>query len=72
MANKQEARIQVDGMHCAGCVARVTAALTKLASVDVKEVQVGSAAVLYDASLISRQQIAGAINKIGFQARPEE
>lgn len=71
MAKKQEARFHVDGMHCAGCVTRVTAALRKLAAVDVKDVKVGSAAVLYDASSISPQVIADAINRIGFQAALE-
>ncbi len=71
MANKQEARFHVEGMHCAGCVTRVSAALKKLATVDVKDVQVGSAAVLYDASSISPSVIADAINRIGFQAELE-
>ncbi len=72
MANKQEARFHVDGMHCVGCVTRVTAALRKLTAVDVKYVQVGSAAVLYDSSSISPQLIADAINRIGFQAALEQ
>jgi copper chaperone CopZ len=71
MAKKQEARFHVEGMHCAGCVTRVTAALRKLTAVDVKDVQVGSAAVLYDASSTSPQLIADAINRIGFQAALE-
>lgn len=71
MAKKQEARFQVDGMHCAGCVTRVTAALRQLTAVDVKDVQVGSAAVLYDSSSTSPQLIADAINRIGFQAALE-
>ena len=51
MADKQEARFHIEGMHCDGCVTRVTAALKKLATVDVKDVKVGSAAVLHDTSL---------------------
>ncbi len=72
MAKKQEARFHVDGMHCAGCVTRVTAALRKMTAVDVKDVQVGSAAVLYDASTTSPQFIAEAINRVGFQAALEQ
>jgi copper chaperone len=72
MANKQEARFHVNGMHCAGCVTRVTAALRKLSAVDVKDVQVGSATVLYDASFTSPQSIADAINRIGFLAALEQ
>lgn len=72
MADKREARFHVQGMHCAGCVTRVTAALKKLSTVDVKDVQVGSADVLYDASSISPKLIADAINRIGFQAALEQ
>jgi copper chaperone len=71
MAAKQETRIRVDGMHCGGCITRVTAALKRLSSVEVKDVQVGSAKVLFDASSISPPLIAEAISRIGFQARPE-
>ena len=72
MTDTREARFHVEGMHCAGCVNRVTAALKKLDSVDVKDVQVGSAAVLYDASSISPRLIAEALNRIGFQAALEQ
>jgi copper chaperone CopZ len=71
MADQREARFRVDGMHCAGCITRVTTALKKLDGVDVKGVQVGSAAVTYDASSISAQTIADAINRIGFRAELE-
>jgi copper chaperone CopZ len=71
MADKQEARFHVEGMHCAGCVTRVTKALKKLPAVDVQDVKVGSAVVLYEPSSISPQVIADAINRIGFQAGPE-
>jgi len=71
MTDRQEARFHVEGMHCAGCVTRVATALKKLAAVDVQDVQVGSAVVLYEPSSISPQVIADAINRIGFQAAPE-
>ena len=72
MADQREARLHIEGMHCAGCVTRVTAALKKLDTVEVTDVKVGSAAVLYDASSVSLQAIADAITRIGFQAAPEE
>jgi len=72
MTDKREARFHVEGMHCAGCVTRVTAALQKLGAVDVKDVKVGSAVVLYDASSIAPQMIVDAINRIGFQAALEQ
>ena len=71
MADQREARFRIEGMHCAGCVNRLTTTLKKLGGVDVKEVQVGSAAVRYDASSFSAQTIADAINRIGFRAELE-
>ncbi len=71
MVAKQETRIHVEGMHCAGCITRVTAALKKVNSVEVEDVQVGSARVLYDAACTSPPLIAAAIDRIGFQSRLE-
>lgn len=62
-------KIQIEGMHCNACVRRVTLALTKLDGVDVHAVEVGSAQVQIDESKISPQEVAAAINSIGFQAK---
>lgn len=62
-------KIQIEGMHCNACVRRVTLALTKLEGVDVHSVEVGSAQVQIDESKISPEEVAEAINSIGFQAK---
>jgi copper chaperone len=67
MSQKQEARIFVEGMHCESCVMRLKTALKKLESVDLKDVQVGSADVAFDPSKTSLDQIASAIHRIGFR-----
>lgn len=61
--------LTVDGMHCGGCVKRVTLALQKVDGVETLNVEVGSASVHYDAEKTEPQEIVDAINRIGFTAR---
>lgn len=62
-------KLAIDGMHCGGCVTRVTNALKKLEGVEVRDVQVGSAEVAYDEATLQPAAITEAVNKIGFTAR---
>lgn len=62
-------KLAIDGMHCGGCVNRVTNALKKLEGVEVRDVQVGSAEVSYEEAKVRPAAIAEAVNKIGFTAR---
>lgn len=62
-------KLAIDGMHCGGCVTRVTNALKKLEGVEVRDVQVGSAEVAYDEATLQSAAITEAVNKIGFTAR---
>lgn len=59
----------IEGMHCGGCVNRVTQALKKVDGVDVRSVEVGSAKVVFDPEKASEDQVLAAVNKIGFTAR---
>ncbi|MBI4890959.1 MAG: heavy-metal-associated domain-containing protein [Acidobacteria bacterium] len=60
--------LAIEGMHCGGCVNRVTNALNKLEGVTVRSVQVGSASVEFDSGKLSEQSILDAVNKLGFTA----
>lgn len=62
-------KLAIDGMHCGGCVNRVTNALKKLEGLEVRDVQVGSAEVGYDNASLQPQAILEAVNKLGFTAR---
>ncbi len=62
-------KLAIDGMHCGGCVTRVTNTLNKLEGVDVRDVQVGSAALTYDDARLQPAAIVEAVNKLGFTAR---
>ena len=63
--------LEIQGMHCDGCVRRVVAALSAVGGARVERVQVGSAEVSYDPALVTEAQIAEAVNRIGFTASPE-
>ncbi|HTW60870.1 MAG TPA: heavy-metal-associated domain-containing protein [Terracidiphilus sp.] len=65
-------KLKIEGMHCEGCVRRVTQALNALAGVRVESVEVGSAAVILDPARVSPRQVAAAVNSIGFAARAEQ
>ncbi len=64
-------RLSIEGMHCAGCVGRVTVALKGIQGVEVGSVDVGSAQLTFHPEQASSGEIAAAVNRIGFSARVE-
>jgi copper chaperone CopZ len=64
-------KLSIEGMHCDGCVRRVTSALSAVDGASVESVQVGSATVTIDRAHASPEQIANAVDRIGFTARIE-
>jgi copper chaperone CopZ len=58
--------LSIDGMHCGGCVSRVTAALQRVKGVELCSVNVGSAQMTFDPERASAKEIATAINHLGF------
>ena len=67
----QNLKLAIEGMHCGGCVNRVTMALKKTPGVEVRSVDVGSAEVSFDEAQVRPEAIAAAVNQIGFVARIE-
>jgi Cu+-exporting ATPase len=78
----QTVTLAIDGMHCDGCVRRVTAALEKLAGAGKAQVEVGSAVVTIESDqppsealaqeLLAQQraeEMVDALQRIGFPAR---
>ena len=61
--------LQIDGMSCGHCVARVQKALSKLEGVDVRNVAVGLAEMSYDPSRVSPGQILEAVDAAGYEPR---
>ena len=64
--------LSIEGMHCEGCVRRVTTALQGVKEVEVVSVEVGRAQMTFDLSQTSAEEIVAAINRIGFSARVEK
>ncbi len=68
----EQLRLNIQGMHCAACVRRVTAALSHVPGVKVENVEVGSAKVEFDPAAAEPSQIVAAVNNIGFTASSEQ
>lgn len=64
-------KLKIDGMHCEACVRRVTNALNGVDGVRVESVEVGSARVAFDNAAAAPEQIAAAVDHIGFTAHIE-
>jgi copper chaperone CopZ len=65
-------KLSIEGMHCGGCVRRVTGALQTVKGVQVGLVEVGSAQLTFDPGQTSAEEIAAAVNRIGFSTRIEK
>jgi copper chaperone CopZ len=64
--------LSIDGMHCAGCVQRVTRALEGVKGVELGSVKVGSAEMTFRPDQTSAEEIEGALKRIGFSVRIEK
>ncbi len=60
--------LSIEGMHCQACVRRVTNTLQGVSGVELKSVAVGSAEVAFNPDKTTPEEIAAAVNGIGFQA----
>lgn len=61
--------LQVEGMHCGGCVRRVQGALEKIPGVSVDEVVVGKARGTFDPDETETEAIIAALTAAGYPAR---
>ncbi len=64
----RSARIQIQGMSCGHCVARVQGALQGLGGVEVEGVALGEARFRYDPEAVDRERITETIEETGFTA----
>jgi len=65
-------KLSIEGMHCGGCIHRVTAALAAIKGVELSSVEVGSAQLNFHPEQTNAEEITAAVNRIGFSARVEE
>ena len=62
-------KLSIEGMHCEACIRRVTNALNSVEGVRVDSVEIGSGNVTFNPETIETEQIAAAVDGIGFTAR---
>lgn len=67
MDDMEDLTLQIDGMSCGHCVARVQKALSKLDGVDIRNVEVGVAEMGYDPSRVSPDQVLEAVDAAGYE-----
>lgn len=63
----EDLTLQIDGMSCGHCVARVEKALSRLDGVEVRDIEVGSAQMSYDPSRVSPDKILEAVDAAGYE-----
>ena len=60
--------LKIDGMSCGGCVRHVTQALAKVPGVKLEQVQVGSATVIVDPPIGTKQAVLQGLRDAGYEA----
>lgn len=68
----QNIRLLIDGMHCGGCVNRVSTALRNMPGVVVEQVEVGAARVSYDPAQTSPAILTEKVAGLGFKVTKAE
>lgn len=63
-------QLQIDGMSCGHCVARVSKTLQGLDGVVVNDVKIGAATISVDPARVSLTDITAALDDAGYPARP--
>ena len=63
------ASLEISGMSCEHCVARVKKALEAVPGVAVANVRIGGAEVRFDPAVASTDAMAAAVTKAGYPAR---
>ena len=67
--NTASVALEINGMSCGHCLARVDKTLKSLAGVDDSTVRIGSATVAFDPAIVSANEIAAAVTRAGYPAR---
>ena len=63
--------LEIEGMSCGHCVARVKQTLAATPGVQVSDVSIGTVSLTYDASATTPAQIASAVSTAGYPARAQ-
>lgn len=63
----KETLITISGMSCGHCVNRVKKAVDALKGISSSDIQIGTAKVSFDETLLSREKIVAAIEEAGYK-----
>ena len=63
----ENATLTIEGMSCGHCVQAVKRALEGVPGVEVREAEIGSATIGYDAAKVSLEQVSGAVEEEGYR-----
>ena len=74
MNNEKVAKLKVNGIHCNGCVSKITEALDSLNMDQITEVNIetGNVKVTYDSKKAGLSDIKSKISELGFQVESVE
>ena len=74
MNNEKVAKLNVNGIHCNGCVSKITEALDSLNMDQITEVNIetGNVKVTYDSKKAGLSDIKSKISELGFQVESVE
>ncbi len=59
--------LKIEGMSCNHCVMAVKKELSKLETVKVNDVQIGSAKVEYDENTVNQRDLESAVEEAGYK-----
>ncbi len=59
--------LKIEGMSCQHCVMRVKKAFETLPGISGLNVQIGSADVTYDESVVKKEELEGAVEAAGYK-----
>jgi copper chaperone CopZ len=65
---KRERTLKVSGMSCNACVRHVTRALSGIEGLELKDVEVGSARLTYDDTIVPERAVIDAVRAAGYDA----
>lgn len=63
----EQTTLQIDGMTCGHCIARVQKALVRVEGVHVDQVDLGRARVTWDPDRVSLQRLREAVEEAGYE-----
>jgi len=61
--------LEIEGMHCGGCVRRVTGVLAAVPGLEVKDVKVGAACLTLDHARATPEAVIHVLKSAGYTAR---